>query len=82
MLRHDAFDGEVTRDVLVAWYRRTRARTKSLFAPITGDAYYERPIPLRNPLVFYEGHLPAFAVNTLVKLTLHGRGVDEGFETL
>jgi len=82
MLQHDAFDGAVTRDVLVAWYRRTRARTKSLFALIADEAYYGRPIPLRNPLVFYEGHLPAFAVNTLVKLTLHEEGVDERLETL
>ena len=81
-MRHNAFDGEVTPGQLVDWYRRTRARTKSLFELITEDAYYDRPIPLRNPIVFYEGHLPAFAVNTLVKLTLHERGIDEHMETI
>ena len=28
---------------------------------------YSRPIDLRHPIVFYEGHLPAFSFNTLVK---------------
>lgn len=64
------------------WYRRTRARTKDLFELVTEDAYYDRPIRLRNPIVFYEGHLPAFAVNTLVKLTAKKKGIDEEFETL
>ncbi len=31
------------------------------------DAYYTRPIALRNPIVFYEGHLPAFSVIALLK---------------
>ncbi len=30
-------------------------------------AYYTRPIALRNPIVFYEGHLPAFSVIALIK---------------
>ena len=32
--------------------------------------------------MFYEGHLPAFAVNTLVKLALGRTGIDERLETL
>ena len=68
--------------MLVNWYRRTRDRTRSLFELINDEAYYDRPVSLRNPLVFYEGHLPAFAVNTLVKLTLQRPGIDDGFETL
>ena len=42
--------------------------------------YYQRPIGLRNPVVFYEGHLPAFAVNTLIKRGLGRRGVDAHLE--
>jgi gamma-glutamyl hercynylcysteine S-oxide synthase len=81
-MRHPAFAGDVTRDDLVAWYRANRARTRELFDLVVPDAYFDRPIPLRNPIVFYEGHLPAFSVNTLVKLT-HGRkGIDERLETL
>ncbi|HEY0788326.1 MAG TPA: SUMF1/EgtB/PvdO family nonheme iron enzyme, partial [Thermoanaerobaculia bacterium] len=44
--------------------------------------WYERPIPLRNPIVFYEGHLPVFAVNTLLKAALGEKGIDEHFERL
>jgi formylglycine-generating enzyme required for sulfatase activity len=81
-MRHSAFAGDVTRDDLLAWYRTNRARTRELFDLVIPDAYFDRPIPLRNPIVFYEGHLPAFSVNTLVKLT-HGRkGIDERLETL
>jgi iron(II)-dependent oxidoreductase len=81
-MRHNAFAGEVSRADLVGWYHRARARTRELFSLITEDAYYDRPIRLRNPIVFYEGHLPAFAVNTLVKLTHGRRGIDAEFETL
>ena len=65
-----------------AFYRSARARTRELFDLVTPDAYYDRPIALRNPIVFYEGHLPAFCVNTLLKLTLGRPGLDEHFETL
>ncbi len=81
-MRHPAFAGEVTREDLVAWYRANRARTRELFDIVLPEAYFDRPISLRNPIVFYEGHLPAFGVNTLVKLTLKRKGIDERLETL
>ena len=46
------------------------------------EAYYSRPIALRHPVVFYEGHLPAFSLNTLVKKALGRPGVDERLERL
>src|SRR5437764_1100045 len=55
-------------------------RTKSNI-PVD-DAYYDRPIPLRNPIVFYEGHIPSFAVNTLMKLALKCRGINDRYEVL
>jgi formylglycine-generating enzyme required for sulfatase activity len=70
------------RDALIARYRSHRARTRQLFDLFAPDAYYERPIALRNPVVFYEGHLPGFALNTLVKLALKREGVDARLETL
>ena len=81
-MRHPAFPDGVTPESLIEWHRAIRARTRGLFELITPDAYYDRPIALRNPIVFYEGHLPAFAVNTLVKLSLRGKGIDERIETL
>ncbi|MBV8517722.1 MAG: SUMF1/EgtB/PvdO family nonheme iron enzyme [Acidobacteria bacterium] len=81
-MRHHAFPDGVTREGLIDWYRATRRRTRALFDLIQPDAYYDRPIALRNPVVFYEGHLPAFAVNTLIKLALKRDGIDERLETL
>jgi gamma-glutamyl hercynylcysteine S-oxide synthase len=79
---HTAFPHGVTREALIDWYRAGRARTRWIFDLVKPEAYYQRPIDLRNPIVFYEGHLPAFTVNTLAKLA-HGRpGIDEEFETL
>lgn len=67
---------------LAAWYREARARTRSIFEIPLPEAYYDRPIPLRNPIVFYDGHLPAFAINTLVKLARQSPGIDAHLESL
>ena len=64
------------------WYSRNRARTQALFDLVADEAYYERPIDLRHPIVFYEGHLPAFSFNTLVKRALGGASIDPALETL
>ncbi len=66
----------------MTWHRAIRARTRKLFDFVAPEAYYERPIALRNPIVFYEGHLPGFSVNTLVKLALKRDGVNARLETL
>jgi formylglycine-generating enzyme required for sulfatase activity len=81
-MRHAAFPDGVTRADLLSWFREGRARSRTLFDIPTEDAYYERPIALRNPIVFYEGHLPAFSVNTLIKLALREQGIDQHYETL
>ncbi|HET7813657.1 MAG TPA: SUMF1/EgtB/PvdO family nonheme iron enzyme [Candidatus Baltobacteraceae bacterium] len=60
------------RAALADWYLRNRERSARLFALIDQDAYYSRPIPLRHPFAFYEGHLPAFSY-----LTLNERGLGE-----
>src|SRR5438270_994055 len=81
-MRHAAFPEGLTRDQLVDWYRDGRRITHELFTIPKADAYYDRPIPLRNPIVFYEGHIPAFAVNTLIKLALKHEGINGHFETV
>ena len=45
--------------MFVEWYRRNRARSRTLFDLVSDDAYYSRPISVRHPIVFYEGHVPA-----------------------
>jgi len=81
-MKHLALGDDVTRKALVARYRCFRERSRQLFEIPVSDAYCARPIALRNPIVFYEGHLPAFAVNTLAKLALGRPGVDEQLEVL
>jgi formylglycine-generating enzyme required for sulfatase activity len=81
-MEHPSFPDGITRDGLIRWYRQGRAVSEQVFAIPREEAYYGRPISLRNPIVFYEGHLPAFAVNTLVKLVLKKQGIDEHYETL
>jgi ergothioneine biosynthesis protein EgtB len=75
-------DTTLDRAGLVAWYHRNRARSKALFGLLTEDAYYEQPIALRHPIVFYDGHLPAFSFNTLVKRGLGGGSIDPRLESL
>lgn len=81
-MQHAAFPEVLTRDRLIEWYRACRSITRELFTIPTAEGYLERPIRLRNPIVFYEGHIPAFGVNTLLKLALKRTGIDAGFETL
>lgn len=64
------------------WFRRNRERSRAWFDLLADDAYLARPIDLRHPIVFYEGHLPAFNVNTLVKRGLGLGGVDRELERL
>ncbi|HEY2325088.1 MAG TPA: SUMF1/EgtB/PvdO family nonheme iron enzyme [Thermoanaerobaculia bacterium] len=81
-MRHAAFPDGATRADLLAWFREGRARSKQILGIPVEEAYYDKPIALRNPIVFYEGHLPAFNVNTLIKLALREPGIDDHYEIL
>src|SRR6266571_2825443 len=73
----------IDRAALIAWYRRNRERSRALFDLLIDDnAYYSQPIALRHPFVFYEGHVPAFSFNTLVKNALGAAGIDPELEAL
>ena len=70
------------RSAAAAWYRRNRARSRRLFDLLVEETYYSQPIALRHPIVFYEGHLPGFSFNTLVKKGLGLPSIDPRLETL
>jgi gamma-glutamyl hercynylcysteine S-oxide synthase len=70
------------RAAALAWYKRNRERSRAIFDLIHPSAYYSRPIALRNPIVFYEGHLPAFSVIAFLRRGLGREPVDERLETL
>ena len=73
---------DTLRAELVQRYRRNRVRTRELFSLVSEHAYYSQPIALRHPIVFYEGHLPGFSFNTLVKRALGGASIDARLEEL
>ncbi|HET8947830.1 MAG TPA: DinB family protein, partial [Candidatus Polarisedimenticolia bacterium] len=81
--QHSPSRESIDRERLVERYRRNRERSARLFDLLKDeDAHYVQPIPLRHPFVFYEGHVPAFSLNTLVKRGLGGPGIDDALETL
>jgi ergothioneine biosynthesis protein EgtB len=60
-----------------AWRRSDR-----LFALLTDEAWLQQPIALRQPLLFYLGHLPAFAWNNLGRGRLGRESFHPDFDTL
>ena len=75
-------DNVVDRQTAIHTYLENRGRSESLFNLLDDDAYYERPIPLRHPVVFYECHISAFSVNCFLKKGLGHPGLDGELETL
>ena len=67
---------EETTEQLLDAVQQAWKRSDDLFAIVRPAALLERPVPLRNPLVFYVGHLPAFCWNMLGKSVLE-RGSDQ-----
>ncbi len=65
---------------LLDWYGRNRTRSATLFELIHDDAFYERPIPLRHPFAFYEGHIPAFSFLTVNVRALGEPSIDTALE--
>lgn len=73
--RCDALE-RVSNRIKKAW-----SLSDQVFALLKPTAWYERPIPLRHPFVFYLGHLPAFALNQL-KATGFAESEDAALEQL
>ena len=73
---------QLDRSALRLRYLGNRNRTAELFELVEPVAYYDRPIDLRHPIVFYEGHIPAFSFNKLVREALHGAAIDPELERL
>lgn len=70
------------RGELLAFYRANGKRTDTVFASIDPDVFYDAPIPLRHPFVFYAGHLPAFSYITLMRSALKRPSIDRRLEDL
>jgi iron(II)-dependent oxidoreductase len=81
VLTHESA-ARLDRAALRARYLNNRNRTAELLALVEPSAYYDRPIPLRHPVVFYEGHIPAFSYNKLGREALGLPSIDDAFERL
>jgi 5-histidylcysteine sulfoxide synthase/putative 4-mercaptohistidine N1-methyltranferase len=58
---------EQKRAELKNYYKNTWQTYESLFALINKDeAFFQRPEPLRHPLIFYFGHTATFFINKLI----------------
>lgn len=58
------------------------ARSDALFEMIPHHGLLERPIGLRHPIIFYLGHLPAFAWNQVGRAFLREGHLDAEFDLL
>ncbi len=67
---------QLNRQAMVDWYGRNRRRTAGLFSLIDEEELFERPLPMRHPFIFYEGHIPAFSFNTLCDRALGQQKID------
>ncbi len=70
------------RQALSHRYRRNREVSAQVFALIDPAGFAQRPIPLRHPFIFYEGHLPAFSFLTINHRALREPHIDERLERL
>lgn len=82
LLPNSTMNEQQTRDFLLESFDRVRKHSRDLLAMIPDASYLERPIPLRHPFAFYEGHFAAFNINTLAKRGHGADGIDETFEEL
>ncbi|PHS32658.1 MAG: SAM-dependent methyltransferase [Methylophaga sp.] len=74
---------EAKRVEIAAYFNVTNERYESLFETLASDeAYYQQPIPLRHPLIFYYGHTATFFVNKLLLAGLIEQRIDPKFESM
>ena len=68
--------------VLCERMNSARACTDSLFALLSPQALYSRPVPERHRLIFYLGHLEAFDWNQICRQALDVRSFHPQFDKL
>ena len=68
---------------LLSYFEASFERYESLFGCLKSDAaYYEKPISLRHPLIFYFGHTATFFVNKLLLAKLIPERINPRFEAM
>ncbi|MFM1886606.1 MAG: hypothetical protein RL026_1763 [Pseudomonadota bacterium] len=68
---------------LLGYFEASFERYESLFGCLSSDAaYYEKPISLRHPLIFYYGHTATFFINKLLLAKLIPERINPRFEAM
>ena len=80
--RLDGDDAEATRREILAYFHATQSCYEQLFQTLVGAGYFEKPIALRHPLIFYLGHTATFFVNKLVLAGLLAERIEPRFESI
>ncbi len=76
-------DVEQKRAEILRYFHATFDRYEQLFEVLTCDeAFFEKPIALRHPLIFYFGHTATFFINKLLLAGLIGERINPGFESM
>ena len=76
-------DVNATRSVIRDYFHATFSRYEQLFEILVVDAaYFEKPIKLRHPLIFYFGHTATFLVNKLLLAGLLTERIHPEFEAI
>ncbi|MFZ2853283.1 MAG: 5-histidylcysteine sulfoxide synthase [Rhodocyclaceae bacterium] len=76
-------DVERKRAEILDYFHATFDRYEQLFEVLTCDAaYFERPIALRHPLIFYLGHTATFFTNKLLLAGLIDTRINPKFESM
>ncbi len=76
-------DPDALRQEIRAYFHATSDRYEQLFECLAGDAaFYEKPIPLRHPLIFYYGHTATFFINKLLLAGLIDERIDARLESI
>ena len=72
-----------TRREILAYFHATQDCYEQLFQTLVcGAGYFEKPIALRHPLIFYLGHTATFFINKLVLAGLLTERVEPRFESV
>ena len=76
-------DAADKRQEIKEYFNRTYSLYESLFNCLSSDSsYFERPEPLRHPLIFYFGHTSVFYINKLNEAGLLEDRLDEKLEAM
>lgn len=71
------------RDTILNYFENTWAIEEILWKSLASeDAFYLKPDPLRNPLIFYLGHSAVFYINKLSHVGLLNQRINAAYEIL